>query len=136
MTASRFQWNDGGAQSLITDLHVQNQLPDAEFTTFAARSLDNSVIEVITVGSAVNQVTARVVAERDDTGLRDLQAAMVRGLSFTYTPDNSIPGTTFTVTAVPGTVSGVGLDPRGRQDMFTLSATLARLDGGAFSPDI
>lgn len=136
MSASRFQWTDGGAQSLITDMHVQRQLPKAAFTTFGDVSLDNSVIEVITVGSAVNQVRVTVEAERDDTGLRDLQAAMVRGLSFTYTPDNASPGTTFTVTAVPGTISEVGLDFRGRQDMFTLTATLARLDGGAFSPDI
>ncbi len=136
MSASRFQWTDGGAQSLITDLHVQRQIPKAQFTGFGDRSIDNSVIEVVTVGSAVNQVTVTIQAERDDTGLRDLQAAMIRGLSFTYTPDNASPGTTFTVTAVPVTIGAVGLDRRGRQDMFTLTATLARLDGGAFAPDV
>lgn len=132
--ASRFQWTDGGAQSLITDLHVQNQIPEKVRSLFPTRSLDKSVVEVVSVGSGVNQVRVLIAAEGDDTGLRDFQDAAKRGISIIYTPDNSDPGTTFTVTAVQ--VGEIGLDRRGRQDLFTLSLTLARLDGGAFSPDV
>ena len=135
MSASRFQWTDSGAQSFITDVHVQNQVPEKVRSLFPARSLDQSVVEVLSVGGGVNQVALLIFAERDDTGLRDFQDAAKRGISITYTPDNvGAPGTTFTVTAVE--VGGIGIDRRGRQDMFTLSLTLARLDGGAFAPDI
>jgi hypothetical protein len=135
MSASRFQWTDSGAQSFITDVHVQNQVPEKVRSLFPARSLDQTVVEVVSVGSGVNQVSILIVAERDDTGLRDFQDAAKRGISITYTPDNAgAPGTTYTVTAVA--VGEIRLDRRGRQDLFTLPLTLARLDGGAFAPDI
>jgi hypothetical protein len=134
MSASRFQWADGGAQSFITDLHVQNQTPEQTRSLFPARSIDKAVLEVVSVGSGINEVSVVVRHERDDTGLRDLQDAAKRGLEFTYTPDNDVPGTTFTVKAVR--VGHIRLESEGRQDMFSLPLTLARLDGGAFSPDI
>lgn len=134
MSASRFQWTDSGAQSFITDLHVQNQVPEKTRSLFPARSLDMSTIEVISVGSGINEVSMVIQHERDDTGLRDFQDAARRGLEITYTPDNSAPGTTFTVTA--SKVGGISIERRSRQDRFVLPLTLARLDGGAFSPDI
>lgn len=134
MSASRFQWADGGAQSFITDLHVQNQTPDKARSLFPSRSIDKAVLEVVSVGSGINEVSVVVRHERDDTGIRDLQDAARRGLEFTYTPDNDAPGTTFTVKAVR--IGSIRLESEGRQDMFSLPLTLARLDGGAFSPDI
>lgn len=137
MSASRFQWTDGGAQSFVTDLHAQNQVPEKVYSTYGNRSLDKSAIEVVTVGSGVREMTVTIMAERNVSSLRAFQAAAKRGLSFTYTPDNvGAPGTTYTVTAVPGSVGKIGIDPRGRQDMFTLTLTLARLDGGVFPPDV
>ena len=134
MPVSRFEWADGGAQSLITDLHVQNQTLEKVRSLFPSRSLDKAVLEVVSVGSGINEVSLVVRHERDDTELRDLQDAAKRGLAFTYTPNNDAPGTTFTVKAVR--VGQITLEREGRQDMFALPLTLARLDGGAFSPDI
>lgn len=137
MSASRFQWTDGGAQSFISDLHVQDQTPDKAYSIYGDRSLDQTAIEVITVGSGINEVTVTIGAERDVTGLRDLRAAMLRGLQFTYTPDNvGAPGTTYTVKAVPGSIGPIRIDGRGKQDLFTMTATLAALGGGAFAPDV
>lgn len=134
MPVSRFQWTDGAAKSFITDLHVQRQIPNAAYSTYFSRSLDKAALEVVTVGSGVFEITMTIEAERDFTKIRNLRAAALRGIEFTYTPDNDNPGTTYTVKAVM--VGRVGLDRRGRQDMFTLTLTLARLDGGAFPVDV
>lgn len=131
---SRFQWTDGGAQSFITDIRVQQQTYSKNRPAFVTESLDGTVVEAIVIGSGQNQATMSIRHERDHSGLRDLADALRRRISMTYTPDNDTPGTTFTVTAV-GDVPNPALEAEGRQDLFALGPfTLRRLDGGAFEP--
>lgn len=131
---ARFQWTDGGAQSFICDLKLQGQMFSKNVPAFRTESLDGSVVEVVTVGSFQNQVTAWIRHEAAHSGLRDLAAALRRGISMTLTPDNDTPGTTFTVTAV-GDVPDPELETEGKQNLFRLGPlALRRLDGGALEP--
>ena len=132
--ASRFQWTDSGAQSFITKIHTQHQVPTEFYATFPGRALDGSVLEVVTVGSGVKGIDVAVRHETDHASLVSLRSAALRGLEFTYTPDNDTPGTTFTVKSVR--TGDIGLEGEGRQNLFSLTLRLARLDGGAFGPDL
>jgi len=131
--ASKFQWTDGGSQSFTTDVHVQNQVPQKFRTLYPDRSLDGSVLEVISIGSGINEVSMAIRHDNDDTGLRDLHDALARGLQMTYTPDTDVPATTYTVKAVE--IGEIALEMEGRQNLWRFDVTLARLDGGAFAPD-
>lgn len=136
MGASKFAWTDGGAQSFTCDVHVQNQMPQKHRWKKKTRSLDGTVLEVTTVGSGINELDVAIRHDLDHTGLRDLRDALDRGLQMTYTPDIDVPGTTYTVKAV-GEVAEIALEAEGRQNMFAIPhVRLARLDGGAFPPDI
>ena len=132
--ASRFQWTDSGAQSFITDIHVQNQVPTEAYAAFPERSLDGSVLEVVTVAGGIKELDIVIRHDLDHAALVTLRTAARRGLQFTYTPDNDTPGTTFTVKAVE--VGEVVIEGQGRQNLFALPMRLARLDGGAFGPDL
>lgn len=131
---ARFQWTDGGAQSLITDLRLQNQAYSHHRPSFDVESIDGSVVEAIVIGSGQNQNTGYIRHEASHAELRDLASALRRRISITYTPDNDTPGTTFTVTAV-GDVPDPVQEAEGRQNLWALGPiTLRRLDGGAFEP--
>lgn len=135
MGASKFAWTDGGAQSFTCDVHVQLQTPHQHRWKKKTRSLDGTVLEVTTVGSGINEVVCAIRHDNDDTGLRDLQDALDRGLEMTFTPNLDAPGTTYTVKAV-GEVAPVTLEEEGQQNLWSIPyVRLARLDGGAFAPD-
>lgn len=132
--SARFQWTDGGAQSFITVLKLQQQTYSKNYPAMENESIDGSVVEAIVIGSGQNQVTGYIRHETDHDALRDLASALRRRISMTFTPDNGTPGTTFTVTAV-GRIPDPQLESEGRQDLFSLGPiTLRRLDGGAFEP--
>ncbi len=132
--SARFQWTDGGAQSFVTVLKLQQQTYAHNRPAFVVESIDGSVVEAVVVGSGQNQIRGFIRHETDQASLRDLASALRRRLSMTFTPDNDVPGTTFTVTAV-GEVPNPVQEAEGRQDLFALGPiTLRRLDGGAFEP--
>ncbi len=134
MASARFQWTDGGAQSLILQLFVQNQTLAKFVPTFVAVALDGSVVDAITIGSGQNEAIVTIRHERDASDLRDLLSAMRRRISLTFTPDTDSPGTTFTVTAI-GPVPEETMEAEGRQNLWAAGPIrLRRLDGGAFDP--
>ena len=135
MGTSKFAWTDGGAQTFTTDLHTQRQEPNKNIPVFPAAALDGSVVEVITIGSGQNEIFVTITHERDDSGLRDWRAALMRGISQVFTPDTDSPGTTFTVTAIHP-IPMIRMVSEGRQSpRYSMSGIrLRRLDGGAFLP--
>jgi len=97
MGVAKFDWTDGGAQSLTLALKLQTPIAAHDKERHTAISLDRTKHEVLVVGAGAKEaiVSIRVDSQMKETD--DFIESGLDGIALTMTPDTATPATTIPV---------------------------------------